>query len=57
MTCDIFGTGETDILALCYLFGKLINQITGRVIDMSLTHIPLKALVIPLKRVELRGVV
>ena len=57
MTCDIFGTGETDILALCYLFGKLINQITAKVIDMSLTHIPLKALVIPLKRVELRGVV
>ena len=57
MTCDIFGTGETDILALCYLFGKLINQITGKVIDMSLTQIPLKALVIPLKRVELRGVV
>ena len=22
MTCDIFGTGQTDILALSYLFGK-----------------------------------
>ena len=22
MTCDIFGTGQTNILALCYLFGK-----------------------------------
>ena len=22
MTCDIFGTGQTNILGLCYLFGK-----------------------------------
>ena len=22
LTCDIFGTGQTNILALCYLFGK-----------------------------------
>ena len=22
MTCDIFGTGQTNILAQCYLFGK-----------------------------------
>ena len=22
MTCDIFGTGQTNIVALCYLFGK-----------------------------------
>ena len=22
MTCDIFGTGQTNILALCYLLGK-----------------------------------
>ena len=29
MTCDIFGTEQTNILALCYLFGKkLINQPT-----------------------------
>ena len=29
MTCDIFGTGQTNILALCYLFGKTyINQPT-----------------------------
>ena len=56
MTCDIFGTGQTNILALCYLFGKTwpahsratqateintIDQITGKVIDVSRTHIPL----------------
>ena len=34
-----------------------LDQITGKVIDVSRTHIPLKALMIPLKRVELRGVV
>ena len=38
--------------ALCYLFGKHINQITGKVIEVSRTHIPLKALMIPLKRVS-----
>ena len=72
MTCDIFGTGLTNILALCCLFGKTspahssatqateintLDQITGKVIDVSRTHIPLKALMIPLKRVKLRGVV
>ena len=72
MTCDIFGTGQTNILALCYLFGKTwpahssptqateintLHQITGKVIDVSRTHIPLKALMIPLRRVKLRGVV
>ena len=72
MTCDIFGTGQRTILALCYLFGKTwpahssatqateintLDQITGKVIDVSRTHIPLKALMIPLKRVKLRGVV
>ena len=72
MTCDIFGTGHRNILALCYLFGKTwpahssatqateintLDQITGKVIDVSRTHIPLKALMIPLKRVKLRGVV
>ena len=25
MTCDIFGTGQTNILALCYLLGKTYN--------------------------------
>ena len=70
MTCDILGTGQTNILALCYLFGKTykpahssapqvteinkLDQITEKVIDVS-THIPLKALTIALKRV--RGVV
>ena len=76
MACDIFGTGQRNILALCYLFAKTykpahsndsnatqvteintLNQITGNVIDVSCTHIPLKALMIPLKRVKLRGVV
>ena len=72
MTCDIFGTGLADILALCYLFGKTwpahssatqateintLDQITGKVIDVSRTHIPLKALMIPLKRVYLGGAV
>ena len=72
LTCDIFGTGQTNILALCYLFGKTnkpahgcapkvteinkLNQITEKVIDVS-THIPLKALMILLKRVKYRGVV
>ena len=73
MTCDIFGIGQTNILALCYLFGRTykaahssttqvteintLNQITEKVIDVSRTYIPLKALMIPLKRVKLRGVV
>ena len=73
MTCDILRTGQTHILALCYLFGKAykpahsnaiqvteintLDQITGKSIDVSRTHIPLKALMIPLKRVKLRGVV
>ena len=68
MTCDIFGTGQTNISAVCYLFGKTlpahsratqateidtIDQITGKVIDVSRTHILLKTLMIPLKRVKL----
>ena len=72
MTCDIFGSGQTNILGLCYLFGKTwpahsdvtqateintLDQITRKVIDVSRTHIPLKALMISLKRVKLRGVV
>ena len=72
MTCNIFRTGQTNILALCYLFGKTykpvhsnaiqvteinsLDQITGKGIDVSRTHIPLKALMIPLKSVKLRGV-
>ena len=28
MTCDIFGTGQTNTSTLCYLLGKLINQPT-----------------------------
>ena len=65
MTCDNFGTGQTNILALCYLFGKTwpvhssttqatkintLDQITGKLIDVSRTHILLKALMILLKR-------
>ena len=34
-----------------------LDHITGKVIDVSRTHIPLKTLMIPLKRVKLRGVV
>ena len=70
ITCDIFCVGQANILALCYVFGKTyklayssatqvteintLDQITEKVIDVS-THIPLKALMIPIKRV--RGVV
>ena len=28
LTCDIFGTGQTNILGLCYLFGKTCKQPT-----------------------------
>ena len=28
MTCDVFGTGQTNILGLCYLFGKTYKQPT-----------------------------
>ena len=72
LTCDIFGTGQTSILTLCYLFGKTykpahssasqvteinkLDQISEKVIDVS-TQVPLKALVIHLKRVKLRGLV
>ena len=41
-------TQATDISTL--------DQITGKLIDVSRTHIPVKALMIPLKRVKLRGV-
>ena len=60
MTCDIFGTRQTNTLTLCYLLGKtykqahsnaiqvteinMLDQITGKGIDVSRTHIPLKAL-------------
>ena len=57
MTCDIFGTRQTNTLTLCYLLGKTykprhsrvteintLDQITGKVIDVNRTHIPLKAL-------------
>ena len=27
MTCDIFGTRQTNILSLCYLFGKTYKQV------------------------------
>ena len=73
MTCDIFGNGQTNILAVSYFFRKTykpahssatqvteintLDQITGKVIDVSRMHIPLKALMIPLKRVKLGGVV
>ena len=56
MTCDIFGFGQTNTLTLCYLLEKTykaqsnaseintLDQIPGKVIDVSHTHIPLKAL-------------
>ena len=73
MTCDIFNIRQKNILALCYLFGKTykpahssttqvietntLDQITGKVTDVSCTYIPLNTLMIPLKRVKLGGVV
>ena len=64
MTCDIFGTGQTNILALCYLFGKTyqpahsgatqvteintIDQINTEEVIDVSTHIPPKALMISL---------
>ena len=62
MTCDIFGTGQTKTLTLCYLLGKTYKLAHSsatleslkstrstklleiKVIDVSRTHIPLKAL-------------
>ena len=62
MTCDIFGTGQTKTLTLCYLLGntyKLAHSsatleslkstrstklLEIKVIDVSRTHIPFKAL-------------
>ena len=71
MTCDIFGTGQTNILALCYfILGKTYEpthssapQVTeinklDQITEKVIdvsTHIPLKASTIALKRV--RGVV
>ena len=65
MTGDLFGIGQTNILALLFIRKHLktspeintLHQITGKVIDVSRTYIPLKALMIPLKCVKLRGVV
>ena len=68
MTCDIFGTGQTNIIALCYLLGKTYKPAHSSATRKSLksthstkllkgywrkhTHIPLKTLMIPLKRVS-----
>ena len=68
MTCDIFGTGHTNIIrknqykpahrsATQVTEISTLDQITGKVIDVSRTHIPLKALMVPFKCVKLRGVV
>ena len=67
MTCDIFVTGQTNILALLFIRKKLINQPTVALLKslksthstkllkkLYCTHIPLEAVMIPLKRV--RGV-
>ena len=65
---------KRTFLAPCYLLRKTykpahgcatqvtefntLDQVTGKVIDVSRTHIPLaEALMLPLKRVKLRGVV
>ena len=68
MTCDIFGTGHTNIIrknqykpahrgATQVTEISTLDQITGKVIDVSRTHIPLKALMVAFKCVKLRGVV
>ena len=59
MTCDIFGTGQTNTLTLCYLLGKTYKPAHSSATLESLkstrstklekesvnrTHIPLKAL-------------
>ena len=53
MTCYIFGTGQTYTPAHSSATQvteiNTLDQITGKVIDVSRTHIPLKALMIPLK--------
>ena len=39
MTCDIFGTGQTNILGLCHLFGKTYKQPTVAPLkSLKLTH-------------------
>ena len=39
MTCDIFGTGQTNILGLCYLFGETYKQPTvASLKSLKLTH-------------------
>ena len=39
MTCDIFSTGQTNILGLCYLFGKTFKQPTkAPVKSLKSTH-------------------
>ena len=39
MTCDIFGTGQTNILGICYLFGKTYKQPTvGPLKSLKSTH-------------------
>ena len=49
MTCNIFGTGQTNTLTLCYLLGKTYKPATVRstkLLEKLLTwaaHVPLKA--------------
>ena len=46
MTCDIFGTGQTNILGLCYLFGKTYKQPTVAPLkSLKSTHYQITALV------------
>ena len=67
----IFARWHLAAIAITSLYGKTwpahsiakslksitFDQITGKVTDVSRTHIPLKALIIPLKRVKFWGVV
>ena len=35
MTCDIFGTGQTNILGLCYIFGKTARSSSTQVTEIN----------------------
>ena len=35
ITCDIFGTGQTNILGLCYIFGKTAHSSSTQVTEIN----------------------
>ena len=35
ITCDIFGTGQTNILGLCYIFGKTARSSSTQVTEIN----------------------